>query len=349
MEPNKELVNYIKARKELGGTHVEITNELLGAGWGKNDVELAIKSLEVLDFDVPKKVPEKPVENVVEKTVEKIAEPTQENVVEKKPEQRPEQSSYRVMERTMPPEHKRVVEPIKQKVKPEVSVQPVQTVKTSQAALVLILITVGVAAVGFGLWWYLDHRAPVEQKVGDVATTSDMTNVSTTTTSVTGSTATSSGEVNSNMVHIKGIVVAPKGIVLEKIQIVSLGKTSSVGKDGSFETDVNKDGITSVSAMILDKGFGLMNVVIGDDTKSVVKITTQTTAEAIVFSSPYLMTTSLAEAKEFMGVVKKDPAVAKFTVVIEQTIAKPGDPYKDALFMSTYQKAVDSVLSALES
>jgi hypothetical protein len=335
LTPNQELLTYIKARKESGGTNVEITGELVGAGWGQNDVELALKSFETSVIPV-KKEPE--IAPVSETQSGHIG--GNDPIVFTEPIKTVEASH---------PADSSVSKPVESVSTLPSQEQPTKTVKTSHAALVLILITVGVAAVGFGLWWYLSNRAPVEQKVEDVATTTSATNVSTTTSAVVNNTATSSNEVNSNMVHIKGTVVVPKGIFLEKIQIVSLGKTSSVGKDGSFETDVNKDGVSSVSAMLPDKGFGLMNVVIGDDAKNVVKITTQTTAEAIVFSSPYLMTTTLTDAKEFMSVIKKDPAVAKFATVIEQTIAKTGDPYKDALFMAAYEKAVDSVLTALES
>ncbi|MCK5027096.1 MAG: DKNYY domain-containing protein [Candidatus Pacebacteria bacterium] len=52
MEPNQELVDYIKARKEQGANMEEITNELKGAGWDEQDISVATQNMSEDSEDV---------------------------------------------------------------------------------------------------------------------------------------------------------------------------------------------------------------------------------------------------------------------------------------------------------
>jgi hypothetical protein len=131
MEPNQELLAYIKAQKEQGSTFEDIEKELKQVGWAQVDIDVAMETFKVSTVPAQEKVPE--VLEVPKKTEEVIGE----TIIDSTP----------LVSETPT----RVVEPIEELKK---------TVRTHETALVAVLLVVIVGISAFSLWWYLTQRVP---------------------------------------------------------------------------------------------------------------------------------------------------------------------------------------------
>lgn len=155
----------------------------------------------------------------------------------------------------------------------------------------------------------------------------------------------SATNISSAVIAGTGVVKPPPGIEAEDLQIVSLGTVFEVDKDGNFSTTLYQETITPVFAMLPDKEFGLMGL--NEPGKDEVEIDLQTTAETLVFMSPYLISTDPELAKEIVGIIKNDKAVEKFAGVIDKVLQKDIEPLDDPEYLDAFGRAIESVLYTL--
>lgn len=140
----------------------------------------------------------------------------------------------------------------------------------------------------------------------------------------------------------KGKVLTPDYIEPETLLAVSLGDVSGVSKSGGIEVPVYDGGVTTVAAMLPDKDFGLMDIVIGEEDP---ELSVQSTAEAMVFMAPHLTSPDPDLALEIMTIIKTDPAVTVFAQEIDRVLEEDKEPLQDPSALTAYGKAVESVLS----
>lgn len=142
-----------------------------------------------------------------------------------------------------------------------------------------------------------------------------------------------------------GVVKPPSDIKAEDLQIVSLGMVSEVDKGGNFSTTLYQETVTPVIAMLPDKEFGLAGL--NEPGKDKVEINLQTTAETLVFMSPYLISTDPELAEEIVGIIKKDEAVKKFAGVISEVLQRDIEPLDAPEYLDAFGRAIESVLYTL--
>ena len=161
------------------------------------------------------------------------------------------------------------------------------------------------------------------------------------------------GEAEQKEVETVEIKITETGGKIEKVaniepkelQVVSLGNVTEVSEDGSFSATVYEDTVTPVAAMLPDKEFGLMAINTPGETS--VSLNAQTTAEALVFMSPYLVSSDPELAANIKAVIEKDEAVKEFARVMEEVLEKDVEPLEDEEFNQAYGKAIESVLETL--
>lgn len=155
----------------------------------------------------------------------------------------------------------------------------------------------------------------------------------------------STTNISSAVIAGTGVIKPPPGIKAENLQIVSLGIVSEVNKDGNFSTTLYQETITPVFAMLPDKEFGLMGLNKPGEDKT--EIDLQTTAETLVFMSPYLISTDPNLAKEIVGIIKKDEKVKNFADVIGEVLQRDIEPLDDPEYLDAFGCAIESVLYTL--
>lgn len=149
--------------------------------------------------------------------------------------------------------------------------------------------------------------------------------------------------------ELLGTLVAPVGFTPNEFTIVSHGESREVNADGTFTAAAYDAGVTIVAAMLRDKEFGLVAIVSTDEGAAMpqdVTIDTQTTAVALVFATPQLMTSDPERAKEILAVITQDPKVAAFAAVIGQVL-QSDDPLAQPEYRQALQAALASVLATL--
>lgn len=148
---------------------------------------------------------------------------------------------------------------------------------------------------------------------------------------------------------LQGTLAAPPGFTPSEFTIVSHGESREVSAGGTFMAAAYDAGVTVVAAMLKDKEFGLVNIVLTDEDAAMpqnVTIDTQTTAVGLVFATPQLTTSDPEQAKEILAVIAKDPKVAAFAAVISQVL-QSDDPLAQPEYRQALQDALASVMATL--
>lgn len=139
----------------------------------------------------------------------------------------------------------------------------------------------------------------------------------------------------------KGKVSAPSYIKPETLLAVSLGDVSKVDSNGDINVPVYEKGVTAVAAMLPGKDFGFMHIVIGSEKP---EITLETTAQAMVFMAPQLISSDPDISRSILEIIQKDDSVATLTKDLDRVLHAGNDPLKDEGFRANYGKAIESVL-----
>ena len=142
----------------------------------------------------------------------------------------------------------------------------------------------------------------------------------------------------------KGHVSVPEYIKPDTLQVVSLGTVSKIDAAGDINVLAYKGGVTAVTAMMPDKDFGLMQIVVGDEAPD---LTLETTAQGMVFMAPQLISSDPDLSRSILEVIRSDTSVAALAKDLDRVLRANGDPLKDAAFRTLYGKAIESVLNTL--
>jgi hypothetical protein len=142
----------------------------------------------------------------------------------------------------------------------------------------------------------------------------------------------------------KGHIQTPAYIKPETLTVIGLGKLSKVDEKGDFSTSAYAEGVTNVVAMFPGKEFGMMDIVIGNETP---ELTLQSTAEALVFMAPHLVSSDPKLSEEILTLIRKDKNVANLAKELDRVLKENGNPLEDQAFLKTYGKAINSVLDTL--
>ena len=148
---------------------------------------------------------------------------------------------------------------------------------------------------------------------------------------------------------LQGTLVVPPGFSPSDFTIVSHGKSSQLNADGTFTAAAYDEGVTVIAAMLRDKEFGFVKIVVTDEGASMpepITIDTQTTAVGLVFATPQLMTSDPQQAKETLAVITQDPKVAAFADAISQVL-QTDDPLAQPEYRQALQAALTSVIATL--
>ncbi|MCK5590902.1 MAG: hypothetical protein KAI72_03000 [Candidatus Pacebacteria bacterium] len=135
------------------------------------------------------------------------------------------------------------------------------------------------------------------------------------------------------------------GIELEELQVVSLGDVSNVSENGKFVATLYNGTVTPVAAMLPDKEFGLMGLAFSSNEE--VSINIQTTAETLVFLSPFLISIDPEISANIMNVIREDKKVKEFAKVIEEVLQKDVEPLDDPEYRQAFGQAIENVLETL--
>ena len=181
---------------------------------------------------------------------------------------------------------------------------------------------------------------------------------------------------------VNGTLTLPAGIDPTTLSIFSFGgRTTTGSSSGGFSASVNPVGNTLVAAMVPGKAFGFLAVAIsaasGGSTNSVStssdadaqdrvrrtrwQVTAsatavnaqnnlvadlQTTAETLVFMSPYLFTINPQNASTILGAIAQDPATTQLAQALGQSLTET-DPLSDSSVQSAIRTAVQAVAQTL--
>ncbi len=135
------------------------------------------------------------------------------------------------------------------------------------------------------------------------------------------------------------------GIEIEELQVVSLGNVSDVNASGEFTATLYNETVTPVAAMMPDKEFGLMGLAFPGNEG--VSINIQTTAETLVFMSPFLISSNPEISADIINIIKEDQKVKDFAKVIEDVLKKDIEPLDDPEYRQAFGQAIESVLKTL--
>ena len=195
--------------------------------------------------------------------------------------------------------------------------------KKSLSKLKLVIILAILVAIGLLTWQKYVQKGLTDQEEG-VVSDNDVLLVETTKRS--------------------GTVMAPDYIEPETLMAVSLGDVSEVSPNGDIEVPVYDGGVTAVMAVIPDNEFVLLDVPMGDEEP---EISIQSTAEAMVFLSPQLVSPDMTLATEIMEIIKKSEMVKQLAVLIEQDLKEGKDPLDNPIVVESYTLAIQGVVNQL--
>jgi uncharacterized protein (TIGR03437 family) len=184
---------------------------------------------------------------------------------------------------------------------------------------------------------------------------------------------------------VSGAVTPPAGLDPSTLSVVSFGGTlTSPSSSGTFSASLNPVGTGLVAAMLPGKSFGLLALTIagspsGSDgsqsenprtvaSSPAIRVRTtrwqvtassvtanaaggivadlQTTAEALVFMSPYLLTADPQRAPAIMTAIAGNPATAQLAQVLAQSWSEAA-PLNDPAVQSARQNAIQAVAQEL--
>jgi len=150
---------------------------------------------------------------------------------------------------------------------------------------------------------------------------------------------------NQTVIQGTGKVAPIAGVDIKTLKIVSLGEVTDVKEDGEFNTSLYKETVTPVTVMLPDKEFGLMGLSLPNG--GAVTINIQTTAETLVFMSPYLLSVDPEVSNNIINIIKEDVKVKEFAAVIEKVLQRNVEPLDDPEYKQAFGQAIESVLTTL--
>ena len=179
---------------------------------------------------------------------------------------------------------------------------------------------------------------------------------------------------------VSGAVTVPSGLDATTLSVVGFGgSVASPVAGGSFSAMLNPAGTGLVAAMLPGGSFGLLTMTVagasstsgstgsGDGSQPAVHVRAthwqvtassaavppngivvdfQTTAEALVFLSPYLLTANPQNASSIMTAIAANPATAQLAQALTQSWSET-DPLNDPTVQSARQAAVQAVVQGL--
>jgi hypothetical protein len=160
------------------------------------------------------------------------------------------------------------------------------------------------------------------------------------------------------MVERAGRLAPPAGLNPADFTVVnSVGDQAHPHANGAFSIPVETYGVTMQMAvpnaagderilmkMDISSGQALIARATADDPAMMDLLTT---AQGMVFLSPYLASTDVAFAEATMAVIADDPQVQALAALLAQLYGETATPLDDPRFDEAYLRAVDSVLSRL--
>jgi uncharacterized protein (TIGR03437 family) len=182
---------------------------------------------------------------------------------------------------------------------------------------------------------------------------------------------------------VNGSVTAPAGLDPTSLRVLSFGgNVTAPSSSGGFSASVSPLGTGIIAAMLPGKAFGFLavtaagapanpsatgdsaahiNTVVGRVHNTRWQVTAspaaasspdnlvvdfQTTAEALVFATPYLFTKDPQKAQVILSAIASNPATAQLAQTLAQSWNE-ADPMGDSLVQSAFQNAVLAVVQAL--
>ncbi|MBN2240564.1 MAG: PD40 domain-containing protein [Dehalococcoidales bacterium] len=120
-------------------------------------------------------------------------------------------------------------------------------------------------------------------------------------------------------------------------------------QDGSYQMPIDVHGVTLESALPEDGSDTiLLRIDLTDgSTPQPSRMNLLTTAEAMVFLSPYFSTLNPERARQHMPYIQNDPKVAELAQVLDQLYQESDSPFDDVRFDAAYSAAIDSVISRM--
>lgn len=149
--------------------------------------------------------------------------------------------------------------------------------------------------------------------------------------------------------HISGVLNPPKNIPPDKFSIVSLNEVGTSNNQGQFQSRVYKEGVGVVGAMVSDKEFGLLRIVVtqnGVATDEFI-IDEKSTAVGLLFTTPFFITNDPGEARKIIQVLENDSKVLEIANIINRNFSTELDFLDSPDYQKVAQEAVQSVLKTL--
>lgn len=154
---------------------------------------------------------------------------------------------------------------------------------------------------------------------------------------------------NPSSIITNGKIVVPPDVIVSSMVIFSQGGKSYVLSDGKFSVKIPLDKVSAICGVVPNKNFAYMFMTFGDkDGQEQILINFQSTAEAIIYMSPYFLNTDIDIGFEMMKIIKSNTKVKALADVLEK-IYQEVDPLKTQEFHTAYNEAVKSVLNDLIS
>ena len=149
--------------------------------------------------------------------------------------------------------------------------------------------------------------------------------------------------------HIEGKLVPPSNISPKSFEIVALNEVESPNEKGKFSSRVYENGVTVVGAMIKDKEYGLISVIITENSKPKEEliIDSKTTASGLIFTTPFFATNNPERTEEILRIINNDPKVLTLTSFIENHFSEEFDFLDSPEYQQLAKESVESVLETL--
>jgi len=153
------------------------------------------------------------------------------------------------------------------------------------------------------------------------------------------------------MITVNANVQLPSDITPSNVTLLSEGGTSTLLINGDFTAKIFADYVSSICVVFNGKEFAYMRITFGDKDPQGINqplvINAQTTAEALVFLSPYCMNNmDIQLSIRIMEVIKNNSKVKEFGDILAQ-IHNENSPAENEQFKTAYNDAIISVLKDL--
>ncbi len=324
---NEELVAYIRAQTEHGASREDIIHILkTNGGWTDEDI---LGAFAMVGGAGAQKVETK--DSVSEHEKEETKDPlfSQKKGVASVAEKKDEDDDVSILEQAEIHEKKKKRIPLR--------------------ALFVVIIIVGLGAGGF--FAYRTFMTPVDTQIeaGETATEGEVTKEDPETTGLENIEKVYALIERDGAYYVQGKLVLPEEIVEKPTDIMNTSATFDlfpITEEGMFEILVLPDQMNVIAAMLPDKKFGFMKVMGPSDFENnpYALIDAQSSAVALVISSPYLTSEDPKIAESILFAVRENEMVKNFAGVIVEKSVTVVVPLDDEEYTKAFSDAVESVL-----